>query len=85
MEENLFKRLRRLKPQRKEYIIKPKVFFEADTAYYIFSILPTVIVQPWIYRYKGSVIIDITWLNLHIGIGEWTKNPNYKEVNNGEQ
>ncbi len=56
---------------RKDYRIKPKVIFEIDNRSKIFCILPTIIFQPWKYRYIGGVVVDITWLNLHIGIGIW--------------
>lgn len=58
---------------RKDYRIKPKVIFDIDNLSKIFFLLPTIIFQPWEYRYNGSVVVDITWLNLHIGIGIWER------------
>lgn len=67
----LFKKLREYRKDRKEYYIERKVAFESDDYYYVFSILPTIIVQPWITRHPGVYVIDITWLHMHIGIGIW--------------
>lgn len=67
----LFKRLRELRHNRKEYHIKPKITFRVDTHDYPFFLLPTILVQPWIYRYPGSYVIDIYWLNFFIGIGKF--------------
>ena len=59
----------RLKESRKEYRIKPIVKFYVDNN--IFSFIPTVVWQPWIYRYINSSVVDIWWLHFHILIGTW--------------
>ena len=68
----LYKRLKELKEQRKEYKIKPVVKFFADRGYY-FSVIPTVIFCPWIYRYPDDWVVDIWWLHFHICIGRWKR------------
>ena len=68
----LFKKLKRCKPDRKKYRIKPIIRFEVDTRDYYFSFLPTVLWIPWIYRYPNSTgVVDIWWLHFHILIGKW--------------
>lgn len=58
---------------RQDYYIKWKIGFEIDKSYRAYSILPTIVWQPWKYRYPLTSIVDITWLNFHIVIGEWRK------------
>ena len=70
---SLFKRLKKLKEVRKEYKIKPIIKFTVDKSHYLFSFLPTVMWQPWIYRYLHTYVVDIQWLHFHIVIGEWIK------------
>lgn len=55
------------------WIIKPAIKFEIDTTDYMICFLPTIIWMPWKYRYPNSYVFDITWLNLHIGIGLWQR------------
>lgn len=62
----------RLKKNYKNYKIKPKIKFCIDDDY-IFSFIPTITWQPWIYRYLDSGVIDIWWLHFHIIIGVWKK------------
>lgn len=71
--KKLFENLKRLKPNRKNYKIKWIFKFKIDNDHYMFSFLPTILWEPWIYRYPGAEgIIDIWWLNMHILIGKWT-------------
>ena len=69
--KKLFDVLKRCKPDRKDYYIEPKIFFEVDDSNFSFFLLPTVMFVPWPYRYKGMCCIEMMWLNLHIGIGIW--------------
>ena len=71
MSTGLFKKLKELKPYRKEYRIKPAVKFEVDTHYYCFSFLPTIMWCPWIYRHNAFYVVDIWWLHFHILFGKW--------------
>lgn len=60
------------KPNRKDYYIKWTVFFEIDrTSYQVWSLLPTIIWQPWYCRSKGTPIFTLMWFNWNLGIGEW--------------
>lgn len=62
---------------RKDYIIKLCICFEIDKEDQVISILPTIMIQPWKYRYPNTFVVDITWLIFHIGIGRWrTKGAN---------
>lgn len=70
---DLFKTLRKFKVQRKHYHIKPEIRFGVDTKNFIFSLIPTVMVVPWVFRYHNEPIIDIQWLHLHITIGKWKR------------
>lgn len=58
---------------RENWYIKPLFKFERDTEYYLISILPTIMFQPWRYRRPYIGVIDITWLHYHIIIGEWRR------------
>lgn len=58
---------------RENWYIKPLFEFERDTDYYLISLLPTIMFQPWRYRRPGAGVIDITWLHCHIVIGEWKR------------
>lgn len=59
------------KEMRKEYRIKPKIRFEIDKG--IFFLLPTIIWQPWKYRYNDTFVISFYWLNFVVGIGLWKR------------
>lgn len=69
--KKMFEALKRCKPDRKEYTIKWDIRFDVDDSYYVFALLPTVVVQPWPYRTPGTSVIDIMWFNCHITIGTW--------------
>lgn len=70
--KKLFEQLKRLKPNRKNYRIKPSFKIWVDDRDYYFSFLPTILWEPWIYRYPNSEdVVDIWWLNIHISIGTW--------------
>ena len=70
----LFKDLKECKGYRKKYRIKPSIRFIRDKEDYCFSFLPTIIWQPWIYRYPDSDdVIHIWWLHFHITIGTWKR------------
>lgn len=64
--------LRNNKPTRKQWRIKPKIEFGVDRRNYLCVIVPTIITQPWPYRSPGQTVVEIMWLNFHIGFGEWT-------------
>ena len=54
---------------RKDYCIKPsiKCGFEKD----IVSLFPTIIFQPWQYRYINSCIVEFWWITFYVCIGIW--------------
>lgn len=58
---------------RKEYRIKPKFVFEIDTTNRIFFFLPTILWQPWKYRYNDSYVICFCWLIFNVGFGIWER------------
>ena len=61
------------KELRKEYRIKPKIGFEIDKRTYLFMFLPTIIWQPWKYRFNNTYVICLYWLNFAIGFGLWER------------
>ena len=61
------------KEQRKEYRIKPKIGFEIDERYKMFFFIPTIIWQPWKYRWDNSFVISVHWLIFAIGVGRWER------------
>ena len=70
----LIKDLKNCKGHRKQYRIKPTIRFLVDKDDYYFSFLPTVLWQPWVYRYPNiDGIVDIWWLHFHILIGKWER------------
>ena len=70
--QKLFKDLKDCKHMRKDYKTKPYIEFYADKQYY-FALLPTILYEPWVYRYPNSTgVIDIWWLHFHILIGKFT-------------
>ena len=78
--KKMFESLKRCKPHRKEYFIKWDVTFNVDNSYYLFALLPTILWEPWSFRYPESPIISIMWLNCTIAIGTWK---NKEDVNDG--
>ena len=75
----LFKRIKACREDGPSpFRIKWNIKFQTDDTDYIFSFLPTIIWMPGIYRYPGTCVIDITWLNLHLTIGTWV----YKDRGN---
>lgn len=58
---------------RREWYIKKHIGFVCDDNPCIISFIPTIMFQPWRYRFPGCCVFDITWLNLHITIGEWKR------------
>ena len=71
--KNLVNVLRRCRSERKEYKIDWKIVFEFDTRDYIFFLLPTIMFQPWPFRWRGVAVISICWFNMNLGIGIWTE------------
>lgn len=69
--KKLFKNLWRLRKDRKDYRIKWCVKYYLDDWYYVFCLLPTITITPWIYRYPGSSIVNIHWLNFGIDFCKW--------------
>lgn len=69
----LFETIKHRREQRKEYIIVPKVTAEKDTRIYAFTFLPTIVWQPWRYRYPNSFVVELWWLNFVVGIGWWER------------
>lgn len=59
------------KEERKKYHIKPKVEFEIIDS--LFFLLPTIIWQPWKYRYNNSYVVCLHWLVFAVGIGLWER------------
>lgn len=78
--KKMFDSIKRCKHLKKDCVIEWKVDFEIDDNSYLFSLLPTIMFQPWPFRYPGCSVIDIMWLNCHIFIGEWNKR---KDIDNG--
>jgi hypothetical protein len=62
-----------MREMRKEYRIRPKVVFEVDKRDFLFFFLPTIIWQPWKYRWNGCAVVCFHWLNFAIGFGIWEK------------
>ena len=58
---------------RSDWKIKPCIAFDYDKYDKLFFLIPTVMVQPWAYRYPNTYVVDIAWLHLHIGIGKWER------------
>lgn len=63
----LFKDLRECKKDRKNYYIKPNIKIVRNNK--LFVLLPTIMIAPWVYRYPGTFVWEIRWLNVTIGIG----------------
>ena len=65
--------LKKSRPARKCYQIKPNIRVDADTRRFRFYILPTILYVPWIYRHPnvGLGVVEIKWLNFTIVIGEF--------------
>lgn len=75
----IIKKHREHRPNRKDYYIKWKIWFEIDrTSYQVWSFLPTIIWTPWYCRMHGSTVFTLMWFNWNLGIGEWCR----KEINN---
>lgn len=75
----LFKDLRKCRKYRKNYYIKPDVKVVLDNR--LFVLLPTIMVQPWVYRHPDSYVFELRWLGVRVGIGLFL----YKRSdNNGE-
>ena len=58
---------------RNQWKIRWKVWVQTDDEDYIFSLLPTILWQPWVVRAHNATVVTITWLNLHICIGRWER------------
>lgn len=70
---SLFDSLKRNKNYRKKYRIKPKIDFYCTPEIFVFSLIPMIEWQPWVYRYRHSNVVSIWWFNFCIGFGEWTE------------
>lgn len=71
--KKLIKDLWRLRDKRKEYYIDWNIRFVVDDSYFIFMLLPTIEIVPWIYRYVDEPIISIAWLNFGVTIGTFKR------------
>ena len=70
----LLSSLKRHKPHRKRYRIKPTIRFHIDDEDFGFAFLPTIAWMPWIFRHPGEDgVVTIWWLNFYILIGTWEK------------
>ena len=58
---------------REDYRIKPRMKAIIDKEYCLFSLIPTVIWQPWKYRYPNTYVVDIHWLIFHLCFGFWER------------
>lgn len=47
------------------------VQFADDDRDYLFAVIPTICIQPRIYRYPNIGVVDIWWLTWHVVIGKW--------------
>ena len=61
------------KEMRKQYRIKPKIGFEIDKQYYAFFFLPTVVWQPWKYRWNNTYVVELHWFIFTVGFGLWER------------
>lgn len=67
----LFKELKACSKYRNKYRIKPCVSFRVDRRRYIFALIPTITIVPWIYIQPNCIgIVDVWWLCFHIYIGK---------------
>ena len=73
--KSLFNSWKKLRKHRKEYKIQPTIGFVCDRNLFVFSILPVIVWEPWMYRNPNTYVVDIRWLNFHIGLGLWTPIP----------
>lgn len=71
--KNLSETYKQCKPYRNDHYIKWNVHFTVDDDYYLFCLLPTIMIQPGPYRHQDAPIIDIAWFNMHICIGTWAR------------
>ena len=55
--------------RRKDYRIKPSIKFVVNEQ--VYTLLPTILWQPWKHRCVKDTIIDICWLTFHVCIGTW--------------
>ena len=70
--KKLLKSLSDCREYRKMYKIAPSACFEFDDRDYMFAIFPTVYIQPQTFRPVNTYVVEIHWLNIHIGLGLWT-------------
>lgn len=56
---------------RADWRIKPYTKLIIDKDDYLFSFIPTIVWQPWRYRYSNTCVIDIHWLIFHLCFGLW--------------
>jgi hypothetical protein len=78
--KRMFESLKNCKEDRKNYVIDWNVTFNVDDHYYLFAFLPTILWEPWPFRYPNSPIISIMWLNCTIAIGTWKNKENTDNV-----
>lgn len=71
--KKMFESFKRCKGLKEKNDITWDVSFEIDDNCYLFSFLPTIMWQPWPFRYPNCSVIDIMWFNCHILIGTWRK------------
>ena len=61
------------KEMRKEYHIRAKIGFEVDKESYVFFLLPTIVWQPWKYRFSKTYAVELHWLIFTVGFGLWER------------
>ena len=73
--KQLISDLKKCRPFRGDYKIKPKIRVDVDTRRFRCFILPTISYVPWIYRQPdvGLGVVEVKWLNFTIVVGEWVK------------
>lgn len=71
--KKLIQTIRRCQPYRKDHKIVWKIRAEIDRDNYLFNFLPAILWCPWPYRYDNECVVCLSWLNINIGIGVWTR------------
>lgn len=68
----LFEQWKRCRKYKKDYIFKWKPELKIDQVYFYFTLIPTIFVIPWwnVIPEQDDYIINISWLNMCVGIGK---------------
>lgn len=69
----LFRELESCRHMRGGYRVKPKLQARFDRANYMMYVLPTITIQPWLYRKPGTFVVAFRWLHFRLAYGLWEK------------